>query len=64
MSWLVVTIVGLVALTAEVAVETASELVAAIVLDSDAGVAVELAPGPASDVVDTMPQASVVWARR
>ena len=64
MSWLVVAMIGMTALTADVVVETASELFADVLLDTDAGATVELVPGTADDVVDTMPQATVVWTRR
>jgi hypothetical protein len=64
MSWLMVAFIGLAAVSADIVVETASELFAETMLDSDAGASVEVAAGPASDVIDTMPQATVLWTRR
>ena len=64
MTWLMAAMIGLAAMTADFAVETASELFATFVMDSDAGAIVEVTSSPASDVVDTTPQAAVVWVRR
>lgn len=51
------------ALFADYVVELASEMSTDTLLDDDAGVITELAPGPGLDIVDTLPAAAVSWSR-
>ncbi len=51
------------ALMVDVVVELAAELSTDPLLDGDAGAIVEIAPAPPSDIVDTMPGATLRWRR-
>ncbi len=50
-------------LMADYVIEVASELTSEVMLDTDAGAITEVAAGPGSAIVDTMPQATLRWTR-
>ena len=50
-------------LLADYVIEVASEVTSEVMLDTDAGTIVEVASGPGTVIVDTMPQATLRWVR-
>ncbi|MGE4218559.1 MAG: hypothetical protein AB7G39_03845 [Alphaproteobacteria bacterium] len=50
-------------LMADYLIEVASEVTSEVMLDTDAGAITEVASGPGSAIVDTMPQATLRWTR-